>query len=165
MSDSAFRPKTVLRGRIEDLHDGKSYVSFALEGCTVELPERGAASPVEEGQVVTLVVRRKFWPSTEHVALAFVEQGEGKSRSVGRGIHLLGLCFGLPLIVAVIAIKAVHLATGNKSSDDSIFWPAMVVGGVFVAYSAFRVIEISRAVKRLREHVQASPAQMKTGVS
>jgi hypothetical protein len=83
---------------------------------------------------------------------------------VGRGIHLLGVFFGLPLIAAAIAIKVMHLATGYRSGDEGIFWPAMVVGGTFVAYSVYRVIEVSRAVKSLREHLHISSAQKKTGV-
>jgi len=164
MNASWLRPTTVLRGRVEDLHQGKACVSFEMEGHRVELPERGAISPVQDGHVVTLVVRRKFWPSSEHVALAFAEQGEGKARAVGRGIHLFCVLFGLAIIASVAALALLHGPSSYPGGDGVGTWKVMMAGAIFVAYSAYRVVETSRAVRRLRELLQASTARMKTGV-
>jgi len=164
MNASWLRPMTVLRGRIEDLHHGKAYVSFEMEGHSVEFPERGAASPVQDGHIVTLVVRRKFWPSSEHVALAFAEQGEGKARPVGRGIHLFCVLFGLPIMAGATALALLHGPSSYRGGDGMGTWQVMITGAIFVAYSTYRVVETSRAVKLLREHLQTSSAQMKTGV-
>jgi len=165
MNASWLRPTSVLRGRIEDLHHGKDCVSFEMEGHRVEFPERGAASPVQDGHVVTLVVRRKFWPSSENLALAFAEQSEGKARPVGRGIHLFCVVFGLPFIAGVTALVIIHGASSYRGGDGMGTWWAMVTGGMFVAYSAYRVVEVTRAVKLLRELLQTSPAQTKAGAS
>lgn len=165
MSTYWLRPTTVLRGRLEGLQHGKADVSFEMEGRSIEFPERSAACPIEEGQAVTLMVRAKFWPSEGHVALAFAVEGEGKARPVGRGIHLLGVLFGLPLIAFATALRVMEGPSSYRGEDESLLWSGMIVGGVFVAYSAYRVVEISRAVKILREQLPTSSTHEKTGVS
>ncbi len=148
----------VLHGKIGRTERSRASVSFELEGHDVEFVSRGAHSPVGDGDVISLVVRRGFLPIWGSVALAFAFEGETKVRSVGIGLPVSAVLFGLPLLLVVTAIEVFGGGSAYDIGRESEMWPAMTFGWSFVGYGAYRLVEIVRAVKLLREHLQTSPA-------
>jgi len=162
MSPSWFSRTFVLRDKIEGALRFRARISFELDGHSVSFPTRAARSPVDDGDRVALVVRRAFWPISGYVALAFALEGAEKARAVGRGFYVGVVLIGLPLLGTDAAL-AIFDNLATYASRDIGVWGLIAFAWAQLGYSAYRLIEISRGVKLLNEHLRISPASEEAG--